>query len=326
MPSKSDFSQIITSIDELLQLLALKRETTRLLPSVVKNFPLQVPYDFVAKMAKGDINDPLLCQILPRDNEKEIFNDYSMDPLGEKAHSPVHGLIHKYPNRALLLTTNNCFINCRFCFRRFCNDYIQNWQEIFDYISNNAMITEVILSGGDPLCLSDEKIAAIIAQFATIPHLRRLRIHTRAPIVYPQRITQKLLDALILSRFSLVMVVHCNHPNEIDVKVANAVKLLKSGGISLYNQSVLLKGINDDTKVLTDLCEKLFANGIQPYYMHLLDKVIGAQHFDVDINIARQILQQITLILPGYLVPKLVYETPKTLTKILVGPPYASIK
>jgi L-lysine 2,3-aminomutase len=325
MPSKSDFSRLVTSIDELFQLLALECETVQLSPSIINNFPLQVPYDFVAKMAKGDSNDPLLCQILPQNVEKKIFSDYSMDPLGEKAYSPIHGLIHKYPNRVLLLTTNNCFINCRFCFRRFCNDYIKDWQKIFDYINNNTMITEVILSGGDPLWLSDKKIAAIITQFAAISHLERLRIHTRAPIVYPQRITLKLLDVLTVSRFTPVMVLHCNHPNEIDHKVANVAKLLKSASIYLYGQSVLLKGINDDAKILTALCEKLFANGIQPYYIHLLDKVIGAQHFDVNINIARQLLQQITLALPGYLVPKLVYETPETLTKILVGP-YASSK
>jgi KamA family protein len=182
------------------------------------------------------------------------------------------------------------------------------------------VITEVILSGGDPLCLSDKKITAIIARLAKIDHLEHLRIHTRAPIVYPKRITPKLLAALTSSRLAPVMVVHCNHPNEIDLKVVKAAKLLRSTNIPLYNQSVLLKGINDDAKILTALSKKLFANGIQPYYVHLLDKVIGAQHFNVDINTAKQLLQQITLALPGYLVPKLVYETPDTTTKILVTP------
>ena len=319
MPSKSDFSQL-TSIDELLQLLALNYETVRPLLARNSDFPLRAPYDFISKMVKGDVNDPLLCQVLPQKNEEKICSNYSMDPLGEKAYSPVNGLIHKYPNRVLLLTTNNCFINCRFCFRRFCNDHIQNWQEIFDYVNNNKMITEVILSGGDPLCLSDGKIGAMITQFAAITHVQRLRIHTRAPIAYPKRITQKLVNALTGSRFMPVMVVHCNHPNEIDDEVAKAIKNLRSENIFLYSQSVLLKNINDDAKVLTALCEKLFSIGIQPYYLHLLDKVIGAQHFNVKIDIARQLLQQITLTLPGYLVPKLVYETPDAVTKILVAP------
>jgi L-lysine 2,3-aminomutase len=315
MPSKYNQHKIITNVDDLLQLLILKNKAW----PMSSNFPLQVPRDFVAKMTKNDINDPLLRQILPQKMEEETLSGYSTDPLGEKTHSPIHGVVHKYPNRVLLLTTNNCFIHCRFCFRRFCHDYIQDWGKPIDYINKNPEITEVILSGGDPLTLSDQKIATIIAKLAKIAHLKRLRIHTRAPIVFPQRITAKLLTALIRSRLVPVIIVHCNHPNEIDDEVTKAIKLLKSVGIPLYNQSVLLKGINDNAEVLTTLSEKLFINGIQPYYIHLLDKIIGAQHFNVDINIAKQLLQQIMLTLPGYLVPKLVYETVDAPTKILVS-------
>jgi len=319
MPSKFNINDIITNINELSQLLILDKDKIQL-PSTIKNFPLQAPYDFIGKIVPKNINDPLLLQILPQKDEEKIFNNYSFDPLQEKKYSPIQGIVHKYPNRILLITTNNCFINCRFCFRRFCKDYIQDWSRVLNYISEHTTTTEVILSGGDPLSLSDNKIQKIISQLADIPHLKSLRIHTRAPIVYPMRIVPKLLDALTSSRFTPVVVVHCNHPNEIDNKVTNAIKLLKSVGIPLYNQSVLLKGINDNAKILANLSEKLFALGIQPYYLHLLDKVMGTQHFDVDINTAKKLLQQMMLILPGYLVPKLVYDDPNMATKVMIAP------
>lgn len=306
---------LITSIDELLQLLKLK-------PMNLKNteYPLKVPRDFANKIAKRDPNDPLLQQILPQHSELEKVKGYLTDPLKDKDHSPIYGVVRKYQSRALLLTTNNCFINCRFCFRRFCDDYIQDWQKVFDYIAADISINEIILSGGDPLALTDEKLAAIITALAAISHLKYLRIHTRAPIAYPKRITPELLSAITISRFKPIIVTHCNHPNEIDDKITDAIKLLKSADITLYNQSVLLKNVNDNAGILIMLSEKLFANNIQPYYIHMLDKVVGAQRFYVDIATAKHLLKQMQLALPGYLVPKLVYQDPDALSKTFVEP------
>lgn len=315
---KSTKKQIINDIHELSQLLDLKC-IPKVPLSIINNFPLRFPYNFAAKMAKGDINDPLLLQVLPQKTEANKSSGYVQDPLHEKKHSPIHGIIHKYPSKVLLLTTNNCLINCRFCFRRYGNDYIQDWGKVFAYISKNTAINEAILSGGDPLTLPDKKLEKIIVKLSEITNLEHLRIHTRIPIIYPQRITSKLIKALNTSRFKPVMVVHCNHPNEIDINVINAVKLLQAEGISLYSQSVLLKGVNDDAEVLIALSKKLFASGIQPYYIHLLDKVLGAQHFNVDINTAKKLFQQMALKLPGYLIPKLEQETPDSLSKTIIA-------
>lgn len=313
MSKKPSSTSIITSLNKLAQLLDLKFTTIE-----NNEYPLKAPYDFITKITKDNNNDPLLQQILPQNSETEIITGYCADPLKDKEHSPIHGLVHKYPNRVLLLTTNDCVINCRFCFRRFCKDYIKNWAEVFAYINANNKITEVILSGGDPLILADNKLATIINKLSSIAHIKYLRLHSRIPIVYPERITLKLIITLSSSRFKPTIITHCNHPNEIDNNVINAISLLKKAKITLYNQSVLLKNINDNAQTLIALSEKLFAAGIQPYYIHLLDKVIGAQRFYVDVITAKKILKQMLLELPGYLVPKLVYQDPDLSVKTLI--------
>jgi L-lysine 2,3-aminomutase len=310
--------QIIYNLSKLLQLLNLEHKS-ELLSRDTKKFPLRVPYNFAAKMTEGNYSDPLLLQILPKKEEQETSPDYIQDPLSEKNCTPIHGVVHKYPSKILLLTTNNCLIHCRFCFRRYCDDYIQNWDKVFAYIAQHNDINEVILSGGDPLTLANKKLASIILRLAEITNIKHLRIHTRIPIVYPKRIALKLTEALNVSRFRPVMVLHCNHPDEIDTDVINAIKTLRAAGISLYSQSVLLKGVNDNPEILINLCEKLFLSGIQPYYLHLLDKVMGAQHFNVELDTAKQLLRQITLKLPGYLVPKLVQEVPNSSVKNVIA-------
>lgn len=316
MPRSTE-KQIINDTNKLSQLLNLK-PISRASLSITNNFPLRVTYSFATKIEKNNIKDPLLLQVLPQKIEENEFSGYSQDPLQEKKYSSIPGIIHKYPSKILLLTTKACLINCRFCFRRYANNFIQDWEKVFVYISKNTAINEAILSGGDPLILSNQKLRTIITKLSAINNLKHLRIHTRIPIVYPKRITSNLIKTLIGSRFKPVIVMHCNHPNEIDRNTINAVKLFQKEGISLYNQSVLLKGINADAEILITLSEKLFACGIQPYYIHLLDKVMGAQHFHVETKVAKKILHQMTLKLPGYLIPKLVYENPDSLTKIFI--------
>ena len=280
-----------------------------------KSFTLRAPEAFISRIKKGDINDPLLKQILPRSEELAINTGFSFDPLAEKDYSPVAGLIHKYQGRVLLVTTSACAVNCRYCFRRYfpySNHRSTNNQreQILNYIRADSSIKEVILSGGDPLIASDNYLESLINNLAAIKHLSTLRIHTRLPIMIPDRITNKLLTILNNSRFKIVMVIHCNHAQEIDTKVKKSLFLLKSSGICLLNQAVLLRGINDTSEILYELSETLFFNGVLPYYLHLLDLVHGTKHFQVKQQQAISIVKQLANIAPGYLVPKLVKETP----------------
>jgi len=278
------------------------------------DFPLQVPESFVARIMPKDINDPLLLQVLPSKYELDAAPGFSIDPLMEKKYSPVAGLIHKYHGRVLLLVTNNCAVNCRFCFRRYSHEKVSDWQKVFSYIKNDPTITEVILSGGDPLMLKPRELKEIMDRLAAIHHVARIRIHTRVPIVMPERITAKLLKIILpaLCRggkvMPLVLVVHCNHPNEINIGVVKALTLLYKQKIPLFNQSVLLHKVNDDSATLVALSEKLFSAGVIPCYLHLLDKVKGAAHFQVNIAKAKRIYLEMQMRLPGYLVPKLVME------------------
>jgi len=268
------------------------------------DFPLQVPESFVARIKPMDINDPLLLQVLPKESELQETPNFTTDPLAEKECSPVPGVIHKYQDRVLLLVTNVCAMNCRFCFRRYLRDKISDWQKVFVYIKKHPVISEVILSGGDPLMLAAGELTEIIQQLAKIPHIKRLRIHSRAPIVVPEWPITKLTQ----TRLPVVLVVHCNHPNEIDESVVRTLGAIRQTGVTLFNQSVLLRGINDNADVLVALSEKLFGAGVLPYYLHMLDKVKGAAHFYVETDRAKQIYLEMQTKLPGYLVPKLVIE------------------
>jgi EF-P beta-lysylation protein EpmB len=288
------------------------------------DFPLLVPQPFINKMAKGDANDPLLLQVLPQSSELESVEGFISDPLAEKHSNLQKGIIHKYQGRVLVLLSTGCAVNCRYCFRRHFA-YNENrigkndWQGILNYVAGDTSIEELILSGGDPLMLSDQQLERFIKQAEQIPHLQRLRIHTRLPIVIPQRITDKFINVLQSSRFDCVIVLHINHSNEIDPLLARYLQKIRMAGISLLNQSVLLQGINDSVDDLSQLSKSLFNAGVLPYYLHLLDKVAGAHHFEVDEDRAIQLHQQLLLNLSGFLVPKLVREEPGKASKTPVS-------
>ena len=298
----------------------------KLLPQIItssKSFALRTPLAFISRIKKGNINDPLLKQILPTTEELAINEGFSFDPLAEKDYSPTSGLIHKYQGRVLLITTSACAVNCRYCFRRYFpySDHrtAKNQREqILTYLRSHSSIKEVILSGGDPLIASDNYLEDLIKDLETINNISTLRIHTRLPIMIPDRITSKLLSIITNSRFKVVIVIHCNHAQEIDENVQQALLLLKNAGVTLLNQAVLLRGVNDSSEDLYDLSEKLFVNAVLPYYLHLLDLVHGTKHFEVKEQQAISIVKQLANIAPGYLVPKLVKEIPgeKCKTKV----------
>jgi EF-P beta-lysylation protein EpmB len=222
-------------------------------------------------------------------------------------------VLHKYRGRALLITTGACAVHCRYCFRRHfpyteAHAADNEWEDAVKVIAGDTTLREVILSGGDPLTLTTNRLARLVHKLEAIPHVSRLRLHTRLPIVLPARVEDSLLELLARGRLKSVLVVHANHPNEIDDEVAAALARLAGAGIALFNQAVLLRGVNDDAAALTELSEVLFEAGVTPYYLHLLDRVQGAAHFEVDIDTARALHRQLRENLPGYLVPQLVQE------------------
>lgn len=310
---QSELSGAITDLASLLEYTGNRAEEIIGLDSGALSFPLRVPRPYADRIVAGDSEDPLLRQVLPLAVENQPVPGYISDPLDEATSNITPGIIHKYHGRVLLILTGACAINCRYCFRReFPYSENQNsmteWQQALDYIRQDSSISEVIFSGGDPLLNSDKKLQQLTLTIADIPHVKRLRIHTRLPVVIPQRVNNELLNWLTETRLQTVMVIHCNHANEIDSQVEKALQQLRNHGITLLNQSVLLKGINDDLLSLTHLSERLFEVGVLPYYLHLLDKVQGAAHFDIDENQASQLVGKLTNRLPGYLVPKLVRE------------------
>lgn len=277
-----------------------------------KQFPLRVPEAFVSRMKKGDWNDPLLLQVLCSHKELDVVDGFSGDPLEEQQNF-IPGLLHKYHNRALLITKTACAINCRYCFRRhFPYDQNQgnktNWQQALDYIVDHPELDEIILSGGDPLMAKDSEMDWLITQIEAIPHVKRLRIHTRMAVVIPARITDELCERFMQSRLQIILVTHINHPNEIDDSVKLAMYKLKQHQVTLLNQGVLLKGVNDSADVLVKLSVQLFEAGILPYYLHVLDKVQGAAHFLISDEQARQLMRELAKRVSGYLVPKLTRE------------------
>ncbi|WP_447045087.1 EF-P beta-lysylation protein EpmB [Vreelandella sp. H-I2] len=278
-------------------------------------FDICVPDAYLARIVPNDPQDPLLLQVLPIGDEAQTSPGYVTDPLEEADHRPAKGLIHKYANRVLLIASPACAINCRYCFRRHF-PYSDNspsrsqWQEALDYLRSDTTIHEAILSGGDPLAASDRQLAWLIDQLESIPHLKRLRIHTRLPVVIPDRVDDALLGWLSKTRLQKVVVLHINHANEIDQAVIDACQRLKQAGATLLNQSVLLRNVNDSVTALTTLSERLFEAGILPYYLHVLDPVQGAAHFDVPDGEARALVAQLRDHLPGFLMPRLVREVP----------------
>ncbi len=308
---QTSLKHAITDPKELLELLELDMSLLDAANKAAKLFPLIVPRGYIARIKKGDVNDPLLRQVLPIGAELKEVTGYHRDPLQEKQFNPVPGLLHKYQGRVLLTLVGTCAINCRFCFRRHFpyeenNPGTAGWEKAIEYIRQDPTITEVILSGGDPLIASDDFLNNFTQKLCTIPHIKRLRIHTRMPIVMPERITPEFVKWVNCLTLKPIIVMHCNHPQEINGEVITAMNALARAGATLLNQSVLLKGVNDSVEILVALSEALFAAGIQPYYLHMLDKVQGAAHFDLERQIAQGLHWEVAKRLPGYLVPKLV--------------------
>lgn len=314
-------AQGFTSVTDLLSYLELPVLAEYSLAE--KQFATRVPIGFVQRMRKGNPRDPLLLQILATSKELEDIPDYAVDPLSELEAVPLKGLLHKYHGRVLLTLTGVCAVNCRYCFRRHFpyqdnNPGRKGWKDIVNYIADDASITEVILSGGDPLLASDKVLAELIQLLEAIPHVNTLRIHTRIPVVLPERIDEHLQAILNATRLKKVVVLHCNHAQELNKEVANACLALQKSGCFLMNQSVLLKGINDTAAILADLSQALFSCGVMPYYLHVLDKVRGAAHFDMPFNEAQTIYHELQTLLPGYLVPRLAREEPGKLNKTIL--------
>ena len=310
-----ELAEAIRDPGELLRMLALPAELQPAAERVARRFPLLVPRGFAALMTAGDVSDPLLRQVLPIVDEEAEVVGFSADPLSESGCGTVPGLLHKYHGRALLVTTGACAVHCRYCFRRhFPYDDLPRgrrwWQPALEHLAGDASLSEVLLSGGDPLTLPDAQLAALAGDLAAIPHLKRLRLHSRLPVVLPSRVDEALIAWLTGTRLTPVVVIHANHPQELSPAVVAACGRLRAAGITVLNQSVLLAGINDRVETLAALSEALFAAGVLPYYLHLLDRVQGAAHFLVGDRLALELHRDLAARLPGYLVPRLVREEP----------------
>ncbi len=320
-----ELAQAIQDPRVLLQLLELDHLLAPARHAAARQFPLRVPREFIQRMTVGDPDDPLLRQVLPIDSEGYSPQDYGADPLQEQGAMPTPGLLHKYAGRVLLTLTGACGIHCRYCFRRHfpyseANPTQQHWDAALDYIRRHEDIHEVLLSGGDPLSLSDRRLATLVQSLDEIPHLQRLRIHTRLVVVLPSRVDAALLEWLGNSRLHQVMVIHTNHAQELSSSVDAALARLRNQGVQLLNQAVLLRGVNDCVDAQVALSERLLASGVIPYYLHLLDRVAGAAHFEVPESEAIALLRALQARLPGYLVPRLAREEPGAHSKTWLLP------
>ncbi|RUO67102.1 EF-P beta-lysylation protein EpmB [Idiomarina ramblicola] len=319
-----ELKQAYTRPEDMLRALNLDPSLFSADIAARKLFSMRVPRPFVAQMQAGDSNDPLLRQVLPLHNEFDSAPGYSADPLQEQK-GPVNGLLHKYKSRVLLILKGGCAVNCRYCFRRhFPYDELtfskRQLTDTLNYIKQNPEINEVILSGGDPLMESDNRLNALIKEFELLPQLTRLRIHSRLPVVIPSRLTAELKTMLSDTRLQSILVIHANHANEMSLELAETLSDWHRAGIHLLNQSVLLRGVNDSIAALTELSETLFSAHVLPYYLHQLDKVEGASHFAVSDEKAQSLWQQMTHELPGFLVPRLVREQAGELSKTAIMP------
>jgi L-lysine 2,3-aminomutase len=322
---QTELRQAVTDPAELLALLDLDPALLPAAQSAARSFRLRVPRTFVNRMRRGDPIDPLLRQVLPIGDELVPVPGFTGDPLAEVSTSPADGMLQKYEGRALVITTGACAVHCRYCFRRHfpyedTRAAADGWRAVLDRFADDPSLEEAILSGGDPLSLSDRRLAALVEGLDAIPHLKRLRIHTRTPVVLPSRIDARLLEWLSATRLSKTVVLHANHAAEIDGAVRDAVGALRGTGATVLNQSVLLRGVNDDVAALADLSVTLFEAGVLPYYLHQLDPVAGAAHFDVSDARALELHAALQARLPGYLVPRLVRELPGRPSKTPLAP------
>ena len=298
---------------ELLRQLGLDPVALGVSDEAASQFAVRVPQGFAARMRHGDRHDPLLRQVLPITDELKVVPGFSLDAVGDGAAKKATGVIQKYRGRALLVTTGSCAINCRYCFRRHFDYGTENaakegWREAVDAIAQDPDIDEVILSGGDPLSLATHKLVELTDALRQIPHLRRLRIHSRLPVVLPERVDEDLVQWMASLPWPLAFVIHANHANEFDAAVDAAMARLRGAGATLLNQAVLMRGVNDSLQALQDLSERSFAAGVLPYYLYQVDRVEGVAHFEVSDETAKALHAQLTTRLSGYLVPKLVRE------------------
>ncbi|WP_438463094.1 EF-P beta-lysylation protein EpmB [Marinomonas sp. PE14-40] len=315
----------IKSFDALANALELDVNTITKGQQAHQSFPLMVPAPYLSRIKKANLQDPLLLQILPLEQEMHQLPGYVKDPLAEKEHNPQKALVHKYSSRILVITSGSCAINCRYCFRRhfpYADNHLSSneWSSLLDYLKLHPEINEVILSGGDPLMIKDKPLASRIKALESLPQIKRIRIHTRLPVVIPSRINDELLNWVNETRLKVVMVWHINHANEIDHAVSQAAEKLVKAGVKLFNQGVILKGINDTSDAQVALSEALFDADILPYYMFTLDPVEGAAHFDISLQQAQVLMGEVAARLPGYLVPKLAKEIPGKSAKTLFAP------
>ena len=298
---------------ELLQALQLSDLAECFSSKAAGEFPLVVPRSFLARMATGDPDDPLLRQVLPLDDELQPVDGFVADAVSDASFRTAPGLLHKYHGRALMVAAGSCAVNCRYCFRRH-YPYgdeprrLDDWEPALDQLRNESSISELLLSGGDPLMLTDARLSQLVERLEAIPHLKRLRIHSRLPIVLPDRVTDVLLELLTQSRLTPIMVVHSNHAAEVAADCEAALRRLVRAGITVLNQAVLLRGVNDSAAALTDLSESLINTGVMPYYLHQLDRVAGTAHFEVDPAVGRTLIAELRTRLPGYAVPRYVQE------------------
>lgn len=310
-----ELSSAIRDAAELCAALDLPPAAAAEIRAATAGFPLLVPRPFLDRMRRGDPRDPLLVQVLPRAEETQVADGFTADPVGELAARTAPGLIHKYAGRALVLATGACAVHCRYCFRREfpyadSGATLAGVAAAVEAVAADATIEEVILSGGDPLLVDDDRLARLVGRIEAIPHVRRLRIHSRLPVVLPSRVNDGLCDLLAGSRLAVVVVIHANHPAELDESVAAAVRRLAAARAILLNQAVLLAGVNDAAATLRGLSQRLVEIGVVPYYLHLLDRVQGAAHFEVATDTARRLHAELRDTLPGYAVPRLVRDEP----------------
>ncbi len=308
---RQQIRQAVRTPAALLEFLGLPVGPDHTDPEVA--FPMRVPLAFARRMRPGDRSDPLLLQVLPDADESRAASGFGPDPVGDMASRQAPGVLHKYAGRVLLIATGACAIHCRYCFRQqfpYAEERApgRRWQQAMEYLTAAEDVEEIILSGGDPLMLSTRQLSGLSEQLALLPGIKRLRLHTRMPVTLPDRITPAFLTWVEQLPRPLVLVIHANHAAEFDHTVDLALLKLRKRGVHLLNQAVLLAGINDQPDVLVNLMERSFLAGALPYYLHLLDRVHGAQRFEVDLGRARALMESLRLRLPGYLVPRLVRE------------------
>lgn len=313
-PWQQQLRDAVRDPDRLIDLLGLPEELREGARRAARSFPIVVPMPFLGRMRRGDPRDPLLRQVLPLDAElAAVSPGYSEDPVGDRSATEAPGLLRKYRGRALLITAGACAVACRYCFRRHfpyedSSASLGPHRAAVGAIERSPDLEEVILSGGDPLMRSDRWLAELVQELDRIPHLRRLRIHTRLPIVLPDRVDAGLLDWLAATRLAPTVVVHANHPNELDHATGDALLRIVRAGVPVLNQSVLLRGVNDDADVLVDLSRRLLDVRVIPYYLHQLDPVAGAAHFEVAVDRGLEIVAELRVRLPGFGVPRYVRE------------------